>query len=550
MMFINALRRAADPQQQRVDDSYDYVRSRGIIIVVETLTPRDSNEVAGLIRESWRWGDVNIELIVRPLFQAPENSDDLPPVLRKFYLANIPTVHPSDLEFNLYDACYALLGDVFRSAEPDLPYNATGNLDHGTAPVIDDKAWALRNMHAPEAWGLMRPSRPGKGVKVAHLDTGWTVHDDLDQDNFVWDDVRDFIGAGQPSAMDPMGLFQSAGHGTRTGSIIMSRGDVCPNPPGGTTGPGEITGVAPYASYVPIRCVERVAVVYASDIAKAVEHARQRRCDVISMSLGGLPLKALRKALDEAVKYDMIVVAAAGNRVGCVVYPARYEACIAVAASTAANEPWTGSSRGAKVDVAAPGHQVWVAEPTNAPSGTRMGSGTSYATAHVAGVAALWATFCPSTRNARQHVFRNGPRRQQIFRNLLRDTARRPPGWQVDRFGRGIVDALGLLVDARSRSPAARFTRWDGYPSLDVERCDPVAEIVHWIRVGRDADLAQRVRDLLISEGDGMDDLGPYGHELICAYLRAADQEQPFEESWIDTLSDELRSKLRNGDAA
>lgn len=64
---------------------------------------------------------------------------------------------------------------------------------------------------------------------------------------------------------------------------------------------------------------------------------------------------------------------------------------IAAAACDIDRRPWKGSSRGSKVDLTAPGHDVWKASVDK--RGRELvcpSSGTSYAVATTAGVAALW----------------------------------------------------------------------------------------------------------------------------------------------------------------
>jgi serine protease len=63
--------------------------------------------------------------------------------------------------------------------------------------------------------------------------------------------------------------------------------------------------------------------------------------------------------LKRAVEADVIVLAAAGNCVEFVVWPARYEDCIAVAGTSAADQPWQGSCRGPDVAISAPGQNVY-----------------------------------------------------------------------------------------------------------------------------------------------------------------------------------------------
>ena len=76
------------------------------------------------------------------------------------------------------------------------------------------------------------------------------------------------------------------------------------------------------------------------------------------MSLGGTPSRAMQRAIRQAIQSDMIVLAAAGNCVGLVVYPARYDEVIAVAGSNVNDGTWPGSCHGQAVDITAPGEKV------------------------------------------------------------------------------------------------------------------------------------------------------------------------------------------------
>ena len=189
--------------------------------------------------------------------------------------------------------------------------------------------------------------------------------------------------------------------------------------------------------------------VYDSNVAVAVERARTLKAHVITMSLGGIGFApAMRNAIQEAIDDGIIVLAAAGNQVPFVVAPANYAEVIAVAASNIEDQPWTGSSRGDAVAVAAPGESVFVARAKRTLGGItyteERGSGTSFAVALTAGVAALWLA-----HHGRDAIIdRYGPAGiQPVFARLLRDTARRPAGWDDD-FGAGIVDADALLSEA------------------------------------------------------------------------------------------------------
>ena len=109
----------------------------------------------------------------------------------------------------------------------------------------------------------------------------------------------------------------------------------------------EISGPALHSDIVPLRVTKKGLFLPAPvllmggmrRLRDAIDFAVSIDCHVISMSLGGLPSKAVRKAVRRAIDANVIVLAAAGNRVETVVWPARYPETIAVAASNINNEP-------------------------------------------------------------------------------------------------------------------------------------------------------------------------------------------------------------------
>ena len=197
-------------------------------------------------------------------------------------------------------------------------------------------AWALDRMHVPAAWAYSeqsgRPSR-GKDVIVAQPDTGITPHVELVGVAFVpgFDVIDD-----DNDPTDPLTERGNPGHGTGTASVLVSLDSYI------------VTGSAPQARLMPIRTIESVVRIRQITVARAIDWAIQEGAHVVTMSLGGIPASALHRAIRRAVEADLIVLAAAGNCVRLVVWPARYDECIAVAATNAADEPWPGTCRGAR----------------------------------------------------------------------------------------------------------------------------------------------------------------------------------------------------------
>lgn len=209
------------------------------------------------------------------------------------------------------------------------------------------KDWAIKSVLADQAWQLSK----GDDVLVAHPDSGWAEHVELDG---VFDLDKAFnVLEGSKDARDPLSEdMENAGHGISTASTLASRAA------------GSVYGAAPAAKVAPIRCLNSVVLKFdGTAVAKAIMHAVRIEADVISMSLGGaFYFPSIAAALNKAVKKGIIVVAAGGNCVQpIVVYPARDSNTIALAGVDINDRPWKGTSQGKQIDVCAPAENVFVA---------------------------------------------------------------------------------------------------------------------------------------------------------------------------------------------
>jgi serine protease len=358
-----------------------------------------------------------------------------------------------------FTAAYAL-SDAFglEAAEPDLPTGfspdgdplpdvadpeSAGNLlpwcFAPTAPPLDDRPlWALDAMRVPQAWDYSRVNqRPshGSGIVIAQPDTGITNHPELRGVSRVAG--RDVL-RNRADPTDPLDYMGNKGHGTSTGSVLIS-----PEAP-------TMIGSAPAARHMAIRAIESVVRIRQVTVARAIDWAVEHGAHVITMSLGGLPSFALGRAVRRAVESDVLVLAAAGNCVESVVWPARYDECIAVAGTNVDDKRWRGSCQGPSVDISAPGENVICAVLADGQSNGRpvgQGQGTSFAVALTAGVAGLWLAH-HGRANLVAEARARGETLQAMFRRLLRATARRPAGWDSFQMGGGIVDARALLEAA------------------------------------------------------------------------------------------------------
>jgi subtilisin family serine protease len=168
--------------------------------------------------------------------------------------------------------------------------------------------------------------------------------------------------------------------------------------------------------------------------------AADNGADVINMSLGGSGFSQVMKdAVDYAYSKGVLIFAAAGNSGGeGVLYPARYDSVIAVAATDSLDNRASFSTYGLEVELAAPGVGNLSSVPTGScslcdPSGYRSLSGTSMATPHAAGTGGLLLSFRSDLTNVDA---------RQVLQLTAADKG--TIGW--DKFyGFGLVDAYAAL---------------------------------------------------------------------------------------------------------
>jgi thermitase len=307
-------------------------------------------------------------------------------------------------------------------------------------PGSDDNDWALKLCHVFDAWNIPTAHGPlGKGSIVAHPDTGYTRHPELIRSDILFAKGYDFV-ADTPDALDPLDP-PNAGHGTSTGSVILS--DI------GPAGAIHVTGVAPQASLIPLRVSSSVVHFSWTRLCAALYRAIEEDAHVVSMSLGG-PWGgfALHDAVRDAVDAGLMLVAAAGNGWPFVVYPARYDEVIAVAACNVDKQRWADSASGEAVDITAPGESVWRARTKgDGLFDVDRSSGTSYAAAHVAGIGALWLAH----HGRAKLVMKYGSARiASVFKEMLTTAghAGTPLPWPTTALGAGIANAESLLEAA------------------------------------------------------------------------------------------------------
>ena len=255
-----------------------------------------------------------------------------------------------------------------------------GDGEMAAAPVaaVDETraTWGL------QAIGALTSPYSGRGIKVAVLDTGMNVNH------------PDFAGRNPVTQSFIPGEAVEDGHGHGTHCIGTACGPRTPGQP-------PRYGVAYDAHIHAGKVLSDQGSGSDQGILAGIEWAIRHGCRVISMSLGaqipfGTPYSRVFAAVGlRALARGALIVAAAGNNRGSgpVNHPANCPSILAVGALDSAMRvaafSCRGDAPGGKVDLAAPGVAVHSTWPM--PRRYHKISGTSMATPHVAGVAALTA---------------------------------------------------------------------------------------------------------------------------------------------------------------
>ena len=327
--------------------------------------------------------------------------------------------------------------------------------DHGpdTGDIEYENAWGVEHIGSKPVHDA---GIQGNGVKVAIIDTGIDyIHDDPDDSPYVVDPEFQFgdnYAGGYDFFNNDTDPYDDNGHGTHVAGILAAQKNGY-----------LVAGVAPQAEIYALKVLDATGNGDYSGLIAALEWSVANGMDVVNMSLGGHEVSAaLQAAVEYAADNGIVLVAAAGNVAtlpelftGCpVAYPAAY-ADVLSTTFTNPNDALTGfSCTGPQVDFASPGDAVFSTVPTGAcmfctPQGYSAQSGTSMASPHLAGTAALLIDAGLADANA--------PGLADDVRAKLCATAN--PGW-------GVQSAFG----STQITPAdPRYPNWFGCGVIDAD---------------------------------------------------------------------------------
>lgn len=330
------------------------------------------------------------------------------------------------------------------------------------ADEMRDKQHWLAGSGITKAWGVSK----GAGVKIAVIDSGVDAsHPDL---KGAVVGGYDASGAGSPDGLKSIGAKPE--HGTLVATMLAGRGHDAPStaspspskspaPAPGPGGPDGVIGVAPEAEILSVSTwlgsPNPGGKSDLDQIPEAVRWAVDNGADVINISLGSTSPQ-WPQSWDAAFLYaeqkDVVVVAAAGNRVGGNVQvgaPATIPGVLTVAGLDRAGVASVdSSSQGIAIGVAAPAEDLLGGLPGGQYA---QWEGTSGATPIVAGVAALIRSEWPDM-----------PARDVINRIVTTAKDAGAPG-KDPLYGFGVLDAEAALkadVPRVSQNPLGTIAQW------------------------------------------------------------------------------------------
>ena len=240
-----------------------------------------------------------------------------------------------------------------------------------------DNAWGVKHIGA----GSLHSTNKGAGVTVAVLDSGIDyTHPDLSPNYIGGYDFEN----GDSNPMD------DNGHGTHVAGTIAAADDDVDT---------SVVGVAPQANLMALKVLDENGTGSFSNVVAALDWLMAYKTAhpgeyVTNHSYGSSldPGITVFKTFARAYAAGILHVASAGNAGNCagkgggIGFPAIYESVIAVTAIDSTNTRACFSSVGSDAELAAPGVDVLSTYPNG---GYALGTGTSMASPHVAGVAAL-----------------------------------------------------------------------------------------------------------------------------------------------------------------
>ncbi|MCB9993241.1 MAG: S8 family serine peptidase [Hyphomicrobiaceae bacterium] len=283
--------------------------------------------------------------------------------------------------------------------------------DGESRDVMRALQYAPQKMDLPDAHLIST----GEGITIGLIDTA--VDPAQPELTGTLRDRLDVLG-GDPVSLD---------HGTAMGGLITAH-DL-------------LDGIAPDVKLLSVRAFDADTSGKVTSnsfaLAEAIDKAIGEGADLLNFSFAGPRDPLVLKVVDQLEAMDVPIIAAAGNNGPDAppVYPAAHRHAIAVTATDNKDEAFFGANLGMYVEIAAPGVDILSPAPEDR---YRLETGTSVATAHVSGIAALVLAVKPGLSTAGLRA---------ILEEACRDLGL--PG-RDEVYGAGLIDAAKAVELAAS----------------------------------------------------------------------------------------------------
>ena len=321
--------------------------------------------------------------------------------------------------------------DEILRVEPDYELEPQSLQTPGSFTASDTKQWHHETIHTFEAWNLISALPTHGKTRVAVLDGNANIYHEELSSTVNYSLSCQFV-EGQKEPLDNTKFDGHGGH--VTGLIAASSAD-------GSEYFGVANGNSNDCVEVIFMCAADQAggVLKLATIIAGIDHASSNGCRVMNISLGSMKVKgsleSLQSAIDTALDRGMVCVVAAGNNGNDqTMYPACCDNVVTVGALGVENKLLKRGyySNYKKVDISAPGSDIWSLDETN--YGYSVMSGTSMASPIVAGVISLVFAAEPSL-TAKEAI------------QIVKDTA-----YDIgdSKTGAGCVDAYAAVKKAIS----------------------------------------------------------------------------------------------------
>jgi subtilisin family serine protease len=279
--------------------------------------------------------------------------------------------------------------------------------------------WSLPAIFAPQAWDV---TTGNANVIIAVIDTGVdATHPDLSGKITTGANAGYNFVAGNATTTD------DHSHGTFVAGIAAAS----------TNNSIGMAGACWTCKIMPIKVLDNTGSGSTFNVAQGIDWAVSHGADVINLSLGGGGSTTLQTAVNNAWNANVVVIAASGNENSAVLYPGAYTNAIAVGSTNNLNARSSFSNFGPELDIVAPGEAVLgtLCNCAGNPGGYATGSGTSFSTPYVAGVAGL--------------LIASGVTDKTEIRNRLLTTATDLGAGGFDNlYGNGLLKASAALSTA------------------------------------------------------------------------------------------------------